>query len=85
MLLQVVGSQARILYSDDEGRVEIALQFNKAIVEGRIKVRKTEKRMCQTYLHKELRVHQNSTIFYVLISQNLLCLVSCLKNHQGRS
>ncbi|XP_003383059.1 PREDICTED: urocanate hydratase [Amphimedon queenslandica] len=33
----VVGSQARILYSDDEGRIEIALGFNTAISEGRIK------------------------------------------------
>ncbi|EFC35643.1 predicted protein, partial [Naegleria gruberi] len=32
----VVGSQARILYSDIEGRVEIALAFNKAIREGKI-------------------------------------------------
>ena len=37
----VVGSQARILYSDQRGRVSIALAFNKAIKEGRIKVRKT--------------------------------------------
>eukprot|EP01097_Dermamoeba_algensis_P010338 TRINITY_DN758_c0_g1_i2.p1 TRINITY_DN758_c0_g1~~TRINITY_DN758_c0_g1_i2.p1 ORF type:complete len:419 (-),score=110.94 TRINITY_DN758_c0_g1_i2:355-1611(-) len=33
----VVGSQARILYSDAKGRVEIAVAFNKAIAEGRIK------------------------------------------------
>ncbi|CAG9323493.1 unnamed protein product [Blepharisma stoltei] len=32
----VVGSQARILYSDALGRVEIALKFNQAIREGRI-------------------------------------------------
>lgn len=32
----VVGSQARILYADSEGRVEIAAAFNKAIAEGRI-------------------------------------------------
>lgn len=32
----VVGSQARILYSDIEGRMQIALEFNKAIREGRI-------------------------------------------------
>ena len=32
----VVGSQARILYSDIEGRMKIALEFNKAIKEGRI-------------------------------------------------
>lgn len=32
----VVGSQARILYSDLEGRRQIALAFNKAIREGRI-------------------------------------------------
>jgi len=30
----VVGSQARILYSDQEGRVAIALAFNKAVKEG---------------------------------------------------
>ncbi len=32
----VVGSQARILYADAEGRAEIASAFNKAIAEGRI-------------------------------------------------
>ncbi len=32
----VVGSQARILYADAEGRTRIALAFNKAIREGRI-------------------------------------------------
>ena len=32
----VVGSQARILYADSDGRIEIALAFNKAIREGKI-------------------------------------------------
>ena len=32
----VVGSQARILYADAEGRMKIASAFNKAIAEGRI-------------------------------------------------
>lgn len=32
----VIGSQARILYSDTLGRVEIARQFNKAVADGRI-------------------------------------------------
>lgn len=32
----VVGSQARILYADATGRIEIAREFNKAIKEGRI-------------------------------------------------
>lgn len=32
----VVGSQARILYADAEGRIKIAEAFNKAIAEGRI-------------------------------------------------
>ena len=32
----VVGSQARILYADAEGRIRIAAAFNKAIKEGRI-------------------------------------------------
>lgn len=32
----VVGSQARILYADAEGRVKIALAFNKAVREGKI-------------------------------------------------
>ena len=30
----VVGSQARILYADAEGRMKIASAFNKAIAEG---------------------------------------------------
>ncbi len=33
----VVGSQARILYADSDGRIEIALAFNKALRDGRIK------------------------------------------------
>jgi urocanate hydratase len=33
----VVGSQARILYADADGRTQIALAFNKAIREGKIK------------------------------------------------
>ncbi len=33
----VVGSQARILYSNEEGRIRIALAFNRAIREGRIR------------------------------------------------
>jgi urocanate hydratase len=33
----VVGSQARILYADSEGRIRIALAFNEAIRGGRIK------------------------------------------------
>jgi urocanate hydratase len=32
----VVGSQARILYSDEEGRKRIALAFNAAVADGRI-------------------------------------------------
>lgn len=32
----VVGSQARILYADSQGRIEIAREFNRAISEGRI-------------------------------------------------
>ncbi len=32
----VVGSQARILYADSEGRTKIAAEFNKAIKDGRI-------------------------------------------------
>ena len=32
----VVGSQARILYADAEGRAKIALAFNKAVAEGKI-------------------------------------------------
>ena len=35
----VVGSQARILYSDQNGRVAIALAFNEAIASKKIKVR----------------------------------------------
>jgi urocanate hydratase len=32
----VVGSQARILYADRQGRIEIATAFNRAIAEGRV-------------------------------------------------
>ena len=34
----VVGSQARILYSDQVGRVKIALAFNEAVAAGKLKV-----------------------------------------------
>ena len=34
----MVGSQARILYANEEGRIAIALAFNKAVGEGRLKV-----------------------------------------------
>jgi urocanate hydratase len=34
----VVGSQARILYANEQGRKAIALAFNKAIAEGKLKV-----------------------------------------------
>lgn len=34
----VVGSQARILYSDRKGRIRIAQAFNHAIKEGKIQV-----------------------------------------------
>ncbi|XP_067934324.1 urocanate hydratase-like [Watersipora subatra] len=33
----VVGSQARILYADQQGRIEIALAFNAAVASGRLK------------------------------------------------
>merc|ERR1712037_19772 len=33
----VVGSQARILYSDQRGRTALALRFNKAVASGRLK------------------------------------------------
>jgi urocanate hydratase len=33
----VVGSQARILYANEQGRKAIALAFNKAIAEGKLK------------------------------------------------
>ena len=34
----VVGSQARILYSDQVGRVKIARAFNEAVATGKLKV-----------------------------------------------
>ena len=34
----VVGSKARILYSDQEGRTRIALAFNEAVKTGKLKV-----------------------------------------------
>ena len=34
---QVVGSQARILYSDQKGRVAIATAFNQAVHDGKLK------------------------------------------------
>jgi len=37
MLAQVVGSQARILYVDALGRIEIAEAINNAVKDGRLK------------------------------------------------
>lgn len=37
--VKVVGSQARILYSNEEGRIALATSFNKAVADGRLKVR----------------------------------------------
>lgn len=39
--LKVVGSQARILYSDQKGRIAIALAFNTAVSNGTLKVSST--------------------------------------------
>jgi len=33
----VVGSQARILYCDERGRMEVSLEFNKAVADGRLR------------------------------------------------
>lgn len=38
----MVGSQARILYSDQKGRVAIAVAINQAIASGKIKVTDTD-------------------------------------------
>ena len=38
VLVQVVGSQARILYSNEKGRIALATSFNKAVADGRLKV-----------------------------------------------
>lgn len=45
----VVGSQARILYSDQQGRVAIALAFNKAVATGELKVSMLIRRMEMKY------------------------------------
>ena len=39
LFTQVVGSQARILYSDQKGRTEIATAFNEAVGSKKLKVR----------------------------------------------
>ena len=57
---QVVGSQARILYSNEEGRVAIALAFNQAVADGRLKVH------TQTYIvFPGACVHSHNIILYV--------------------
>ena len=38
LFTQVVGSQARILYSDQKGRTEIATAFNEAVGSKKLKV-----------------------------------------------
>ena len=44
----VVGSQARILYSDQKGRVAIALAFNEAIASKKIKVSNAKMETCNS-------------------------------------
>ena len=45
--VQVVGSQARILYSDQKGRTAIALAFNDAVNSGKLKVRESATMMAK--------------------------------------
>ena len=49
----MVGSQARILYSDQEGRIAIALAFNKAVAEKKLKACALD-----TEFNTELHVHR---------------------------
>lgn len=51
--LQVVGSQARILYSDQKGRVAIAVAFNHAIAHGQIKVGGLCRLLCQHHIARD--------------------------------
>ncbi|WAR26800.1 HUTU-like protein [Mya arenaria] len=48
----VVGSQARILYADDNGRVAIAVAFNKAVAEGKLRTTMT---LAERTAHTEKR------------------------------
>jgi urocanate hydratase len=55
----VVGSQARILYSDQNGRVAIALAFNEAIADKRIKVSEGKERRKDIQQGNPILIHTN--------------------------
>ena len=57
----MVGSQARILYSNEEGRIAIALAFNKAVADGKLKVHNLY------YMYILLHVHMNNHVYRALL------------------
>lgn len=65
---QVVGSQARILYSDDKGRVNIAKAFNKAVAEGKLLVR-LFKLVCVSFAIKSIRIWLQFFVWKIHISK----------------
>lgn len=66
---QVVGSQARILYSDQEGRIAIALAFNKAVAEKYLQVS-----LCQVLDKSHTKIQNIMLLVNVL--GNLFCVYS---------
>ena len=57
----VVGSQARILYSDQKGRIAIAQAFNKAVGEGKLKVGGSKPDISATCKVKNLHLQYTCT------------------------
>ena len=55
----VVGSQARILYSDQNGRVAIALAFNEAIADKIIKVSERKNSKSKSYTFRTMQVSES--------------------------
>ena len=54
----VVGSQARILYSDQVGRVKIARAFNEAVATGKLKVTQISCTLCSLQNVKGITLEQ---------------------------
>ena len=72
----VVGSQARILYSDQVGRVKIALAFNEAVATGKLKVRQ--------FFSLTLFSFRMDTFFYI-VNIKVICTLQCTqKNFQPK-
>lgn len=86
----VVGSQARILYSNEEGRIAIAVAFNKAVAEGRLKgpvvIGRDHHDTSGTdrYCTYSLHAIQNRCHTYIHVMVSRAQFFACFAAHSGR-